>query len=124
MRLVWGLGGYWDEGVRGRAWGSLGWVVEVGGKAMQRRAGQVMEGLVEAEVEAARQVELNERTAGFVGEEMKEAQFVVEAKERAEGWRRTEMQVRELKAQLIRRWPTQMKEWRETEAVDKDVGVQ
>ena len=113
LELLWRLGSYWDEGVRERAWVAVGWVVEVGGRAVKRRSGEVMERLMEAEVEALRQAELGDRTAAFVTEDMKDAPFVVEARERSASWRRTAVQIAELKAALLRRWPAHMRSWRE-----------
>ena len=107
LQVLWRLGGYWDEGVRERAWVCVGWVMEVGGRAMRRRAAEVVERLWMAELDAERQVELSARSIAFVGSDsvMGDAAFVVDAKERSAGWSRTVQQVRDMRARIAHKWP-------------------
>ena len=105
------LGGYWDEEVRERAWVCVGCVMEVGGRGVRRRVGEVMERLLMAELEAKRQAELNARSVAFVTPEMRDAPFISEARERSAGWRRTAVQVRDMQIRMNRKWPRLMKGW-------------
>ena len=112
LPVLWRLGTYWDEGVRERAWVCMGWLVEVAGAAMRRRSSQLMERLMEAELECERQEDLNARTVAFLTEDMRDAPFALETRERTAGWSRTRAQVCDFQQRLIRRWPARMKEWR------------
>ena len=78
---------------------------------MRRHAGKTAEALLMAQVESRRQAELEDRNVAFVSVEMQQAPFVLEMRQRAEGWRRTEAECRELMDKLCKRWKPELHEY-------------